>query len=64
LQQYQREKLRTRKELREVQHQLNGDIEEIGSRLKKLDILAMPAFVLLVTVLVALRRRWRRRPER
>ena len=60
LQQYQREKLRTRKELREVQRQLNADIEAMGARLKKLDILAMPVLVLLVTVLVALRRRWRR----
>jgi ABC-type uncharacterized transport system involved in gliding motility auxiliary subunit len=64
LQEYQRERLRTRKELREVQHQLNADIESIGTQLKQIDILAMPAFVLLVTVLVALRRRWRRRPER
>jgi ABC-type uncharacterized transport system involved in gliding motility auxiliary subunit len=64
LQQYQREKLRTRKELREVQHQLNADIEAIGARLKLIDILAVPALVLLATVLVALRRRWRRRPER
>ena len=64
LQQYQREKLKTRKELREVQHQLNADIDSIGVRLKKIDILAMPALVLLVTVLVALRRRWRRRAER
>jgi len=64
LQQYQREKLRTRKELRDVQHQLNADIEAIGARLKQINILAMPALVLLATVLVALRRRWRRRPER
>jgi len=64
LQQYQREKLRTRKELRDVQHQLNADIDAIGARLKKIDILAMPALVLLATVLVALRRRWRRRPGR
>ena len=62
LQQYQREKLRTRKELREVQHQLNADIDEIGTRLKLVNILAVPALVLLATVLVALRRRWRRRP--
>jgi ABC-type uncharacterized transport system involved in gliding motility auxiliary subunit len=62
LQQYQREKLRTRKELREVQHQLNADIDAIGTRLKLVNILAVPALVLLATVLVALRRRWRRRP--
>jgi ABC-type uncharacterized transport system involved in gliding motility auxiliary subunit len=62
LQQYQREKLRTRRELREVQHQLNADIEAMGARLKQIDILAMPALVLLVAMFVALRRRWRRRP--
>ena len=62
LQQFQREKLRTRKELRQVQRQLNADIDAIGTRLKKINILAMPALVLLLTVLVALRRRWRRRP--
>jgi ABC-type uncharacterized transport system involved in gliding motility auxiliary subunit len=61
LQQFQREKLRTRKELRDVQHQLNADIEAIGTRLKLLDILGMPALVLLVALVIALRRRWRRR---
>jgi ABC-type uncharacterized transport system involved in gliding motility auxiliary subunit len=64
LQQFQREKLRTRKELREVQRELNVDIEKIGARLKLIDILGMPALVLLATVVIALRRRWRRRPER
>jgi ABC-type uncharacterized transport system involved in gliding motility auxiliary subunit len=58
---YQRQKLRTRKELREVQHQLNADIEAIGSRLKRIDILGMPALVLLASLGIALRRRWRRR---
>jgi ABC-type uncharacterized transport system involved in gliding motility auxiliary subunit len=61
LQQFQREKLRMRKQLREVQHQLNADIEAIGSRLKKINILGMPALVLLATIAIALRRRWRRR---
>ncbi len=60
LQLYQREQLRTRKELREVQRQLNSDIEAIGSRLKKLNILGMPLLVLLAAVAIALRRRWRR----
>ncbi|MEO8160698.1 MAG: ABC transporter, partial [Arenimonas sp.] len=59
--QFQRQKLRTRKDLREVQHQLNADIEAIGSQLKQLDILGMPALVLLAAIVIALRRRWRRR---
>jgi ABC-type uncharacterized transport system involved in gliding motility auxiliary subunit len=62
--QFQREKLRTRRELREVQHQLNADIETLGDRLAKINILAVPLLVLLATVLVALRRRMRRYPVR
>jgi ABC-type uncharacterized transport system involved in gliding motility auxiliary subunit len=62
LQKVQREKLRLRKQLRDVQHQLNADIEAIGTRLKQLDILGMPALVLLVALAIGLRRRWRRRP--
>jgi ABC-type uncharacterized transport system involved in gliding motility auxiliary subunit len=62
LRQVQREKLHTRKELREVQHQLNSDIEAMGTRIKLLDIVGLPLLVLLATVAIALRRRWRRRP--
>jgi ABC-type uncharacterized transport system involved in gliding motility auxiliary subunit len=63
--QVQREKLRLRKAQREVQHQLNADIEAIGTRLKQINILGMPALVLLVALAIGLRRRWRRRlPER
>jgi ABC-type uncharacterized transport system involved in gliding motility auxiliary subunit len=61
LQDYQRQRLRARRELREVQHQLNADIEAIGSRLKLIGILGMPMLVLLATIAIALRRRWRRR---
>jgi ABC-type uncharacterized transport system involved in gliding motility auxiliary subunit len=59
--QVQRDKLRLRKELREVQLQLNADIEKIGTRIKQLDILAVPALVLLAALAIGLRRRWRRR---
>ena len=44
-----------------MQHQLNADIEAIGARLKLIGILGMPLLVLLATIAVALRRRWRRR---
>jgi len=59
--QFQQQKLRTRRELRDVQHQLNADIERIGSRLKLINILAMPALVMLVAFLLWLRRRLQRR---
>lgn len=57
---YREERLRMRKELREVQHRLNADIDALGDRLKLLNILAMPALVVLVALLVAWRR-WSRR---
>ena len=59
--QFQQQKLRTRRELRDVQHQLNADIEKIGSRLKALNILAMPALVMVAALLLWMRRRWKRR---
>lgn len=59
--QFQQQKLRTRKELREVQHQLNADIQAIGSRLKLINILAMPALVVLAAIFIAWRRRRQRR---
>lgn len=57
---YQDERLRMRKELREVQHRLNADIDALGNRLKLINILGMPALVVLVALLVAWRR-WSRR---
>jgi ABC-type uncharacterized transport system involved in gliding motility auxiliary subunit len=57
---FQDDKLRMRKELREVQHQLNADIDALGMRLKLVNILGMPLLVVLVALLVAWRR-WQRR---
>ena len=57
---FQDEKLRMRKELREVQHRLNADIEALGSRLKLINILGMPLLVVAVALFVAWRR-WSRR---
>ena len=57
---FQDEKLRMRRELREVQHRLNADIDALGNRLKLINILGMPALVVLVALLVAWRR-WSRR---
>lgn len=50
---FQQEKLRIRKELRNVRHQLDSDIEQLGSMLKFLNILLMP--LLLTGLLVAMR---------
>lgn len=57
---FQDEKLRMRKELREVQHRLNADIEALGSRLKLINILGVPLVVVVVALFVAWRR-WSRR---
>jgi len=50
---FQEEKIRIRKDLRDVRHQLDKNIEELGSMLKFLNILLLP--LLLVAALVALR---------
>ncbi|KFN44776.1 GldG family protein [Arenimonas oryziterrae] len=57
----QEQKLTTRRELRDVQHQLNADIESLGRRLKLINILGMPLLVVVVAGLIALRRRQQRR---
>ena len=59
---FQDERLQMRRELRQVQHRLNADIEALGTKLKLLNILGMPALVALAALLVAWRRWARRRP--
>lgn len=54
---FQDEKLRIRKELREVRHQLDQDIEHLGVLLKLVNILVMP---LLLTLLLYGWHGWRR----
>lgn len=58
LQDYMQEKLRIRKELREVRYQLNADIEALGRVLKFFNIALVP---LLLTLGVLLAWLWRRR---
>ncbi len=58
LQRYMQEKLRIRKELREVRYQLNADIEALGRTLKFLNIALVP---LLLTLGVLGLWFWRRR---
>lgn len=56
---FQQQKLKIRKELRDVQHQLNQDIESLGSSLKLINIFAVP--FLLTVMLIGFRIRHSRR---
>ncbi len=60
LRKFQQEKLRIRKQLRSVQHELNQGIEQLGSRIKFINIFGMP---LLITAF-ALYLVWRQRKRR
>ncbi len=60
LQQFLQEKLRIRKELREVRYQLNADIEALGRSLKFLNIALVPLLLTFGVLVVWLWRRWRR----
>lgn len=54
---FQQEKLKIRKQLREVQHQLGSDIERLGMQLKLINIALIP--VLLTVVALVFRRKRR-----
>lgn len=57
---FQEQKLGIRKQLRDVQHQLNKDIEALGSRLKFVNIALVPLALSAIVLVLALARR--RRP--
>ncbi len=57
VEQFQQEKLKIRKELREVQHQLGKDIEQLGTVLKLINILAIPLLLTVIVLLIRSRRR-------
>ena len=59
--QFQQQKMATRKALRDVQHQLNADIDTIDARLKLLNIFGIPALLLLVAAGIGLRNHLRRK---
>jgi len=60
LMEFQREKLRIRKALRDVRHELDKDIEGLGTTLKVLNIAVAPLLLTLLMMLVAYRRLARR----
>ena len=50
-------KLEIRRELRQVQHDLQRDIEALGTRLKVINIVILPALVMVLALVLAARRR-------
>lgn len=56
---FQEEKLKIRKQLRDVQHQLDRDIEALGTRLKLINILLIPGIICVLVLLATVRRRFR-----
>lgn len=57
LRDFQGEKLRIRKELRDVQHQLNRDIDALGTKLKLINVALVPLLLIALATFIALSRR-------
>lgn len=55
---FQTEKLKIRKQLRDVQHQLDQDIENLGTQLKLVNILLIPGLICGILLLAVARRRF------
>ncbi|WP_424681802.1 Gldg family protein [Frateuria sp. YIM B11624] len=56
IEQFQQRRLAINKELRDVQHQLNAEIDALGLRLKVINIVLVPALVTLIGLLYGWRR--------
>jgi len=61
VEQFQQRRLAINKELRDVQHQLNAEIDALGLRLKFINIVLVPALVTLIGLLYGWRRTRRSR---
>lgn len=59
IQRFMDRKLQIRRDLRQVQHDLQRDIDRLGTRLKLLNIVVVPLLVIAFAVLYGLRRRRR-----
>ncbi|WP_074551242.1 Gldg family protein [Dyella sp. AtDHG13] len=64
IEQFLQRQLEVNKELRDVQHQFNADIDALGLRLKFINIVLVPALVTLVGLLYGWRRSRRNRRRR
>jgi len=60
LERFQQERLRIRKELRQVQRGLDQQIEDLGMRLRIINIELVPAIITLISIIVLIVRRQRR----
>jgi ABC-type uncharacterized transport system involved in gliding motility auxiliary subunit len=58
LEKFQTEKLKIRKQLRDVQHQLDQDIESLGTKLKLINIFLVPSLIFLWVLLASMKRRF------
>ena len=61
---FQQERVRIRKELRDVRRSLDVEIEELGTRLKFLNIALVPALLAIGAIVLAITRRRRLRAGR
>ncbi|MHC8441963.1 MAG: GldG family protein [Candidatus Eutrophobiaceae bacterium] len=64
LEKYRNIRLQTRQELRAVQHELRKNIEQLGSRLRAVNILLMPLLVACTAILIGFMRTQRRKRNR
>jgi ABC-type uncharacterized transport system involved in gliding motility auxiliary subunit len=64
IEQFLQRQLAISKELRDVQHQLNAEIDALGTRLKVLNIVALPLVITIIGLLYGWRRTRRNRRER
>lgn len=61
VEQFRQRQLAINKELRDVQHQLNAEIDALGLRLKVINIVVVPALIALIGLLLGWRRMRRNR---
>ena len=64
IEQFRQRQLAINKELREVQHQLNAEIDALGLRVKFINIVLVPALVVLIGLIYGWRRSRRSRRNR
>jgi ABC-type uncharacterized transport system involved in gliding motility auxiliary subunit len=64
IEQFLQRQLAISKELRDVQHQLNAEIDALGTRLKVINIVMLPALITLVGLMYGWRRTRRNRRQR
>jgi ABC-type uncharacterized transport system involved in gliding motility auxiliary subunit len=64
IEQFLQRQLAISKELRDVQHQLNAEIDALGTRLKVLNIVVLPLVISIIGLLYGWRRTRRNRRER